>query len=319
MKFVSEGVAGRVVGMGEAIAAVEAMFMEYGRGLAEVFPVAQGRGAEADTSFSVKSGLIAGSRKVGLKVGSYWPGNRARGLAAHASTTLLLDPDTGYPEALVAASHLTCLRTAASDAVAVKHLSRPDSRTLAVFGAGHQAWFEVLAVREVRPIERVFVVNRSGRAAEEFARRIGEDLGLEAFAAKAEEALAGADIAVTVTASRGPLFAAGLVRPGTHVSAMGADQPGKQELDAALVARASLFADVVGQSLSIGEYEAAFKAGLVTEERITPIGAVLNGAPGRVSGEQITVYDSSGMALQDLAVASLALRRAEEMGLVMTV
>ena len=319
MKFVSEDVAGRVVSMAEAIGAVEAMFMEYGRGLAEVFPVAQGRGPEADTSFSVKSGLIAGSRKVGLKVGSYWPGNRARGLAAHASTTLLLDPDTGYPEALVAASHLTCLRTAASDAVAVKHLSRPDSRTLAVFGAGHQAWFEVLAVREVRPIERVFVVNRSGRAADEFARRIREELGLEAVAAKAEEALAGADIAVTVTASRGPLFAAGLVRPGTHVSAMGADQPGKQELDTALVAGAALFADVPAQSVSIGEYEAAFKAGLVTEERITPVGAVLNGAPGRVSEEQITVYDSSGMALQDLAVASLALRRAEELGLVKVV
>jgi ornithine cyclodeaminase len=319
MKFVSEEVAGRVVSMAEAIEAVEAMFMEYGRGLAEVFPVAQGRGPEADTSFSVKSGLIAGSRHVGLKVGSYWPGNRARGLAAHASTTLLLDPDTGYPEALVAASHLTCLRTAASDAVAVKHLSRPDSRTLAVFGAGHQAWFEVLAVREVRPVERVFVVNRSGPAAEEFARRIREELGLEASGASARDALAEADIAVTVTASRGPLFAAALVRPGTHVSAMGADQPGKQELDTALVAQAALFADVPAQSVSIGEYEAAFNAGLVAAERITPIGAVLNGAPGRTSPAQITVYDSSGMALQDLAVASLALRKAEERGLVRAV
>ncbi|GAB6112754.1 ornithine cyclodeaminase family protein [Desulfomicrobium salsuginis] len=319
MKFVSEDVAGRVVSMGEAIAAVEAMFMEYGRGLAEVFPVAQGRGPEADTSFSVKSGLIAGSRKVGLKVGSYWPGNRARGLAAHASTTLLLDPDTGYPEALVAASHLTCLRTAASDAVAVKHLSRPDSRTLAVFGAGHQAWFEVLAMREVRAIERVFVVNRSGQAAEDFAQRIREELGLEAASASARDALARADVAVTVTASRGPLFEAAWVHPGTHVSAMGADQPGKQELDTALVAQAALFADVPAQSVSIGEYEAAFKAGLITEDRITSIGAVLNGAPGRVSGEQVTVYDSSGMALQDLAVATLALRKAEELGLARTV
>jgi ornithine cyclodeaminase len=319
VKFVSEDVAAEVVTMAEAIGAVEAMFVEYGRGLAEVFPVAQGRGPEADTSFSVKSGLIAGSRKVGLKVGSYWPGNRARGLAAHASTTLLLDPDTGYPEALVAASHLTCLRTAASDAVAVKHLSRPDSRTLAVFGAGHQAWFEVLAVREVRPIGRVFVVNRSGQAAEAFARRIREELGLEASGVSARDALAEADIAVTVTASRGPLFAATLVRPGTHVSAMGADQPGKQELDTALLAGAALFADVPAQAVSIGECEAAFKAGLVAAERITPIGAVLNGAAGRTSPDQVTVYDSSGMALQDLAVASLALRKAEEQGLVMTV
>lgn len=319
MKFVSEGVAGRVVSMAEAIEAVEAMFMEYGRGLAEVFPVAQGRGPEADTSFSVKSGLIAGSRKVGLKVGSYWPGNRARGLAAHASTTLLLNPDTGYPEALVAASHLTCLRTAASDAVAVRHLSRPDSRALALFGAGHQAWFELLAVREVRPIEKVLVVNRSAEAAAGFARRIGEELGLEAATASPERALAAADIVVTVTASREPLFEAGLVRPGTHVSAMGADQPGKQELDTALVAEAALFADVVAQSLSIGEFEAAHRAGLVDAGRVTPIGAVLNGAPGRTHDGQITVYDSSGMALQDIAVGDLALRKAEELGLVLTV
>ncbi|KAF5034460.1 Delta(1)-pyrroline-2-carboxylate reductase [anaerobic digester metagenome] len=198
----------------------------------------------------------------------------------------------------------------------MRHLSRQDSRTLALFGAGHQAWFELLAVREVRPIETVLVANRSPKAAEAFIRRIQTELGLEAHFADSREAVHAADIIVTVTAAREALFEASLVRPGTHVSAMGADQPGKQELDTALVAGAALFADVPAQSVSIGEYEAAFKAGLVTEERITPVGAVLNGAPGRVSEEQITVYDSSGMALQDLAVASLALRRAEELGLV---
>lgn len=319
MKFVSEEVAARVVTMGEAIEAVEAMFREYGCGLAKVFPVAQGHGPDEGTSFSIKSGVIGASRKVGLKVGSYWPGNRARGLTAHASTTLLLDPDTGYPEALVGASHLTCLRTAASDAVAVRHLSRPDSRVLALFGAGHQAWFELQAVREVRPIDTVFVVNRSPQAADAFARRIREELGIDAACVSAQAALAAADIAVTITASRGPLFEASWVRPGTHVSAMGADQPGKQELDTALVAGASLFADVVQQSLAIGEYEAACKAGLADAARITPIGAVLNGAPGRTSADQITIYDSSGMALQDIAVCSLALRKAGELGLVLTV
>jgi alanine dehydrogenase len=180
MQFVSEDVASRVVSMAEAIEAVEAMFRDYGRDMAEVFPVAQGHGPGAGTSFSIKSGLIRAGRVVGLKVGSYWPDNRLSGLAAHASTTLLLDPDTGYPKALVAASHLTSLRTAASDAVAVRHLSREDSRTLALFGAGHQAWFELLAVREVRPIETVLVANRSPQAAASFARRIRAELGLEA-------------------------------------------------------------------------------------------------------------------------------------------
>ena len=319
MQFVSEEVAARVVSMAEAIEAVEDMFREYGRDMAEVFPVAQGHGPDTGTSFSIKSGLNRASRAVGLKVGTYWPDNRARGLAAHASTTLLLDPDTGYPKALVAASYLTSLRTAASDAVAVRRLAREDSRTLALFGAGHQAWFELLAVREVRPVETVLVANRSPQAAECFVRRIREELGLEARAVSAREAVEAADIVVTVTAAREALFESGWVRPGTHVSAMGADAPGKQELDTALVARASLFADVVRQSVTIGEYEAAHKAGLADAGRITPIGAVLNGAPGRTSPEQVTVYDSSGMALQDLAVCSLALAKAAEAGLTLTV
>ena len=319
MQFVSEEVAARVVSMADAITAIEAMFREYGREMAEVFPVAQGHGPDAGTSFSIKSGLIRTDRVVGLKVGSYWPENRTRGLTAHASTTLLLDPETGYPKALVAASHLTSLRTAASDAVAVRQLSREDSRTLALVGAGHQAWFELLAVREVRPIKTVLVANRSPQAAERFARCIREELGLQAQAATMREAVEKADIIVTVTAAREALFEAGWVRPGTHVSAMGADAPGKQELDPALVSAASLFADVVRQSVTIGEYEAAHKAGLVDADRITPIGAVLNGAPGRTSPEQITVYDSSGMALQDLAICSLALAKASEAGLVQTV
>lgn len=319
MLFVSEEVASKVVSMAEAIEVIETMFRQYGQGDAEVFPVAQGRGPDAGTSFSIKSGLILGSRTVGLKVGTYWPQNRSQGLPAHASSTLLLDPDTGYPLALVAASRLTCLRTAASDAVAVRHLSRQDSRTVALFGAGHQAWFELLALREVRPMETVLVVNRSPRAGKVFARRVQDELGLEAHVADGQEAVRNADIVVTVTAARERLFEAALVRPGTHVSAMGADAPGKQELDPLLMTRATLFADVVRQSLSIGEYEAAHKAGLVDEKNVTAIGAVLNGAPGRTSPHQITVYDSSGMALQDLAICSLALAKASEKGLAHTI
>jgi ornithine cyclodeaminase len=319
MHFVSEEIAATVVSMAEAIEVIENMFREYDRGEAEVFPVAQGHGPDAETSLSIKSGLIRPSRAVGLKVGTYWPQNRTQGMPAHASTTLLLDPDTGYPLALVGASRLTCLRTAASDAVAVRHLAREDSQTLALFGAGHQAWFELLAVREVRPIQKVLVANRSSSAGEAFALRIRDELGLEARFASPEDAVQAADIVVTVTAAREALFEASLVRPGTHISAMGADAPGKQELDTVLVTNSSLFADVVKQSLVMGEYEAAHKAGLVDAGRVTAIGAVLNGAPGRTSAEQITVFDSSGMALQDLAICSLALARAREKGLVQSV
>ena len=315
MLYVSEETASSVVTMADAIEAIEGVFRDLGQGEAKVFPVVMGQGPKQGTSFSMKGGLLANRGVVGLKVGSYWPDNRKQGQKAHASTTLLLDPETGYAKALVGASHLTALRTAAADAVAVRHLARHNSSTLAIFGAGHQAWYELLAICEVRKIKKVLIANRSKEAAAVFARRITEELSLEAAAEDAADAAQLADIIVTATAAREPLFAAGLVRAGTHISAMGADGEGKQELDTALVAKAALFTDVVQQSITVGEYEAAFKAGLIGTERITPLGAVLNGQAGRASDKQITIFDSSGMALQDLAICSLALDKALHMGL----
>ena len=315
MLYISEETAKSVVTMADAIEAMEGVFCEIGRGDAKVFPVVMGHGPKQGTSFSMKSGLLTNRGVLGLKVGSYWPENRKHGYNAHASTTLLLDPETGYPRALVGASHMTALRTAAADAVAVRHLSRPNCATLAIFGAGHQAWYELLAICEVRKIRRVLVTNRSKEAAAAFARRIRKELSLEATAVDAPEAVQQADIIVTVTAARKPLFSAGLVRAGTHISAMGADGEGKQELDPHLFAKADLFADVVEQSVTVGEYEKAFKTGLIDKERITPLGAVLNGGSGRTTDQQITVFDSSGMALQDIAICALALEKARNMGM----
>jgi ornithine cyclodeaminase len=315
MLYVSEETAKAVVTMADAIETMEGVFCEIGRGDAKVFPVVMGHGPKQGTSFSMKSGLLTNRGVLGLKVGSYWPENRKQGYKAHASTTLLLDSETGYAKALVGASHMTALRTAAADAVAVRHLSRPDCATLAIFGAGHQAWYELLAICEVRKIRHVFVTNRSKEAAAAFAKRIREELSLEANAVDAPDAVQHADIIVTVTAAREPLFSAGLVRAGTHISAMGADGEGKQELDPALFAKANLFADVVEQSITVGEYEKAFKTGLIDKERITPLGAVLNGRAGRTNDQQITVFDSSGMALQDIAICALALEKARSMGM----
>ncbi|WP_319543195.1 ornithine cyclodeaminase family protein [uncultured Pseudodesulfovibrio sp.] len=314
MFFVSEERAKRVVSTADAIETIEDMFREYGQGEAVVFPVVMGKGPDTSNKFSMKSGLMQARGVVGLKVGSYWPGNREQGKEAHASSTLLLDPETGYPHAFVEASNLTALRTAAADAVATKYLSREDSTTLAIFCAGHQAWFELLAVHEVRPIKKVLIANRFQASAIAFAKRIRDELGLDAECAEKEIAAKSADIIVTVTAACAPLFKASWVRPGTHISAMGADSEGKQELDPFLISKSTLFTDVVQQSVSVGEYEAAYKAGLITMDQITTLGEILNGAQGRISNDEITIFDSSGMALQDLAICSLALNKACKQG-----
>lgn len=252
--------------------AVEQAFIALERGQAELFPLVTGHGGAADRFFAIKSGVIGDRELAGLKLGTYWPGNRAAGLPSHGSTTLLMDIATGFPRALVSASGLTAIRTAAADAVAVKYLARADATVLGIVGAGHQAWFDLLAIRQVRAITRVLVWNRDPERAATFAGRVFAALGIEAAAAGLEDTARAADILVTATAARAPLVQARWVRPGTHISAMGADAPGKQELDMGLVASARLVSDIVGQSLTIGEFAAAAHAGLIRAEDISTLG-----------------------------------------------
>ena len=315
MYLLTEEVASRAVGMPEAIEAVERAFLELQRNEAEVFPVVMGRGNLRENLFSVKSGVIDARSLVGLKVGSYWPGNAHLGLAAHASTTFLLDPQTGMPMAFIASSHLTALRTAASDGVAIRYLSRPESSTLGIVGAGRQAWFEVCAACAVRPIRHVLVWSRAHDDAHTLADRIRRELGIEATVTSLPDTVSGADIVITITASREPLVRRDWVRAGTHISAMGSDAPGKHELDADLVSSSYLFADVVQQSVTLGDFESCHAAGAIQLSDITAIGAVIDGsAAGRISPDSVTIYDSSGMALQDLAIAEIALANSIRQG-----
>lgn len=305
MKVVTEAQARELITLEQAIELMQTVFLALDRQEAEVFPVVLGHGSDASTRFSMKGGLIRSTGAVGLKVGTYWPGNRARGLESHGSTTLLLDDETGAPRAVVGASHLTALRTAAADGVAVRALARPEASSLGLVGAGHQAWFEMLAVIAVRPIQTVRVWSRTVATAEAFAARARHETGLDVRACDLCAVVEGADVLVTATAASQALVRRQWVRPGTHLSAMGADARGKQELDAALMPKARLFADDVEQSVTIGEFEAAHEGGLVGRDAVTSIGAVLAGkAPGRLASQDITVFDSSGLALQDLAIAA---------------
>jgi len=315
MLIVDEDAAQRVVGMADAIEAIEQAFVSLERGRAEVFPVTVGHGGAPDTMFAVKSGLIRDGGLVGLKVGSYWPGNRQAGLPSHGATTLFLDDATGRPAALVSSTYLTGIRTAAADAVAVRRLARADAETLAIVGAGHQAWFDLLAVCEVRPIRRLRVWNRDPARAAAFAARAQTDLGLDSAAVSLEAAVRDADIVITATAASQPLVQSEWIRPGTHISAMGADSVGKQELDPALVAAGFLYADVVRQALTIGEFQVAARAGAIVEADIRTLGSALVSGVGRVARDDITIFDSSGTAIQDLAIAALAVERCRAAGL----
>jgi ornithine cyclodeaminase len=282
-------------------AAREAFIAAVAAGAAS-FPVVVAHGSDPRNRFTIKS--AASAELSGLKVGAYFPTNDARGLPRHASTILLIDQTTGRVGAVIEGSTVNCYRTAAADAVATHALARPDSEVLTLFGTGHQAAYEAQAIARVRKLSRLLVVGRNPLHTEAFVERL-RSTGLPAASTGAETAVRVADIIVTATTATAPLFEAAWVQPGTHISSMGSDSRGKQELPTEIFQSASLFCDLPEQSVRIGELQHAGP-----EVTPTAIGAVLSGnAPGRQHENEITIFDSSGISLQDLHMAKAILDR----------
>lgn len=295
----------------QIIAAIAEAFEAEGAGRSAVFPVARGTGSDPTHIMAVKSGRDGSTNLIGVKVASYVPSNRKRGLASHTSTTLLIDDETAEVLAVVEAGYLNGMRTAAANAVAVRALARPDANILGVIGLGAQAVFEVEAVCQVRQIDKIYVASRSPASNEAFRQAVHARTGRSVSIVDLEETVRLANILVTVTPSTEPLFEANWVQPGTHISAMGADNVGKMELPAELVARSTLVMDLPSQAIVLGEAQHVVRLGLVSSDMLLErsLGAVLCGRiAGRQSANEITIFDSSGIAVQDVAAAHAALR-----------
>jgi ornithine cyclodeaminase len=317
--IVSEEVCAQVVSRADAFAAVEGVFAAMARGDAYNFPVIREAIGHADALYGFKSGFDRAGMTLGVKSGGFWPGNMARGLTNHQSTIFLFDPDTGQLQALVGGNYLTAVRTAASSSVSIAHLAREDARVLGMVGAGHQSTFQLRAAAEQRSFERVVAWNPHPDMLPRLAA-VADELGLPFAAVSPEELAAQSDVIITITSAFEPLLMRDWIKPGTHIACMGTDTKGKMEVDAALVAAATVFTDEVAQSITIGEAQHAVSSGTLGPEQITPIGAVINGAhPGRTSADEITLFDGTGVGLQDLAVASVAARVAAERRLAVTV
>jgi ornithine cyclodeaminase len=241
------------------------------------------------------------------------PGNPARGLDSHQGTVTLFDGQVGAPRAILDASAVTAVRTAAVSAVATRVLAREDARVLAILGAGVQGRAHLQALLPVREFDevRVFAPNQ------EHARALAE--GRATVAASAEEAVRGAHVVVTATASREPVVRHEWFVPGAHVNAVGASVPSARELDLDTVVACALFCDS-RESLrnEAGEYRQAVEQGAIDGEQHVraSLGEVLAGlAPGRTDAEELTVFRSLGLAVEDLAAAERAVARARERGI----
>lgn len=314
MIIVPEQAISALIGREESFKAVEAVFAAMARDDAYNFPVIRETIGHADALYGFKSGFDRTGLVLGLKSGGYWPGNDAKGLTNHQSTVFLFDADTGKAKAVVGGNLLTALRTAAASAVSISHLARPDAKVLGMIGAGHQSAFQMRAALEQRSFEKVIGWNYHPEMLsrlEDTAR----EAGLPFEAVDLDRLGSEADVIISITSSFAPILSAAQVTPGTHLACMGTDTKGKQEVDANLLAKAQVFTDEVAQSISIGEAQHAVSEGLLAETDITALGAVINSDhPGRTSDDQITLFDGTGVGLQDLAVAAAVVDLAVEKG-----
>lgn len=319
MIIVPEAVIADLITPEASFDAVEKVFASMAAKSASNFPVIREAIGHADALYGFKSGFDRAALNLGLKSGGYWPGNAGKGLTNHQSTVFLFNADTGRCRAVVGGNLLTALRTAAAAAVSVAHLARPDARVLGIVGAGHQAAFQLRAVAAQRDFERVVAWNRSPAKLDRLAT-VAAELGLPFESVSLDDLGAQADVIVTITSSFDAILRADQVRPGTHLACMGTDTRGKQEVEAALLARARVFTDEVAQSISIGEAQHAVAEGSLREDEITELGAVINGRHGgRTSAEEITLFDGTGVGLQDLAVAAAVVDLAVERGVAIDV
>jgi ornithine cyclodeaminase/alanine dehydrogenase-like protein (mu-crystallin family) len=250
----------------------------------------------------------------GMKVLCVIPGNPSRGLDGHQGAVILQDGETGELRAIVNAAAVTAIRTAAVTAVATRALAREDARRLAIIGTGTQARRHLESIPSVRPIERARVAGRTPEKAKAFVEAIREALPFELEAARdPEAAVRDADIVVTATTSKEPVLHGAWIAPGTHVNGVGASQPSSRELDTDLISVASLFADRSESVMNeAGEFRLALEEGRIGADHIrAELAEVLTGErPGRTSTDEITLFRSLGLAVEDLAAARFVLDRA---------
>ena len=306
MRFIDRDEVARRLTYERCIPIVREAMIAFSRGdtrqsLRSIIPLAEGR------MLGIMPGALGEAAPFGAKLISIYPGNFAKGVQSHQGLVILFEPDTGEPVAVVHAGEITAIRTAAASAVATDALARPDAGRLAILGYGEQAATHARALGKVRRLSSITVWGRSPDRAQEFAARMGAELGLSVTAAASvEEAVAEADIVCTVSHASEPILLGKWLRAGTHVNLVGSSRAGPVEVDNDLVVRARFIADSrEGVLLQGAEFLRAKAAGLIGDDHIVAeIGQVLSGdVTGRRTAEEITAYKSLGHVVQDLATA----------------
>ena len=282
--------------------AVEEAFADHGKNLVQMPPKLYVTLPQGD--FRTMPAYLPSLGIAGVKIVNVHPNNPARGLPTVMALTILLDIATGKPEAIINATQLTDMRTGAAGAVASKYFAPKKEVVLGLIGTGRQAQAQVAAIAQEITIKEICVWSRNPVHADRFSPGI---TGIECHSTTIERAC-DCDVLVTTTPSRQPLVMSEWVHEGTHINAIGADAPGKEELDPALLNRASVFVDDMAQAVHSGEINVPIQKGLYKKENISgTLGEVVIGKKRRARPDEITIFDATGLAIQDLAIAKIAM------------
>jgi ornithine cyclodeaminase len=283
----------------DVLSAVREAFVLHSERAGRVFPVVREK-LHTGGIFGIKSGDVGSQNLLGFKAAGFWPSNHRLGGEPHQATIMLFDPATGRPIVILDGNAITTARTGAAGGLGLKQLARPDSSRLCIFGTGVQARVQLTyALRMLPGVRDVRYVSVSNEPDDGFEAQFRDRCSIE-LATRRNDAVAASDVVITATPGGGPLFDADAVQPGTHLTCVGADTAGKRELPAGVLERARIVVDDIEQARSIGECQWA------PELPCTEIGDLLRGAVQVERAEQdITVFDMTGLALQDLTVACL--------------
>jgi len=296
-----------LITMKEAIRVVECAFRDKGEGKVQMPPKLYVTLDEFGGDFRVMPTYLLSSHAAGVKIVNVHPNNPTKyGLPTVMATIVLLEPETGYPMCVMDGTWLTAIRTGAGSGVATKYLAKAGPISIAMIGAGVQARAQLMALAQVRPILSVRVYDIVPQAAERFVesmRRIVK--GKLTNVSSVDEATQEADVIVTATPAREPVLFSRHVRPGVHINAIGADAPGKQEVETEIVRRAKVVVDDMEQAGHSGEVQTCLREGLLTRGDIyAELGDIVAGKKkGRESDDEITIFDSTGLAIQDVSTA----------------
>ena len=301
----------------EYIAAVERVFQLHGAGKTQP-PGILGVHAH-DGGFHIKAGILELDRSFfAAKINANFPQNANRfGLPLIQGAVFLADAQNGYPLAIMDSMEITIRRTGAATAVAAKYLARPNSKSVLICGCGNQGRVSVQALSKSFSLEHVFAYDIDNDQARRFANEVSAELKIPVeVAVDVGEAMNRCDICITCTPSTRFFLKQQDVQPGAFVAAVGADSETKQELEPALLARNKTVVDIVDQCAAIGELHHAIASDLMTKQHVyAELGEVVAGLkPGRTSPDEIIVFDSTGMGLQDVIAAATVYKKAVEKG-----